>query len=74
MRVLLYGIIAEKVGAASIEIQAASLAELRRCLAEHVPGIEHLSHAIAVDRQLVRADMPLTGKEEIAVLPPFAGG
>lgn len=74
MRVLLYGIIAEKAGAAAIDVQAASLGELRLRLAERVPGIEQLSHAIAVDRQLVRTDMPLSGSEEIAVLPPFAGG
>jgi molybdopterin converting factor small subunit len=33
-----------------------------------------MSYAIAVDRRLVQNDMPFTGTEEIAVLPPFAGG
>lgn len=74
MRVLLYGIIAEKAGTASMDVQAASLGELRLRLAERVPGLDQLSHAIAVDRHLVRGDMPLNGSEEIAVLPPFAGG
>ncbi len=41
MRVLLYGIIAEKAGAAAIDVQAASLGELRLRLAEvRLRGVE----------------------------------
>jgi len=74
MEVLLFGMIAEKAGADRLTVEAGSTAELRRVLAQRVPGIEGLSHAIAVDRRIVHDDMPLTGSEEIAVLPPFAGG
>lgn len=74
MEVLLFGMIAEKAGASSMQVDAVSLSELRACLSERIAGMDQLSHAIAVDRRIVHEDMPLTGSEEIAVLPPFAGG
>jgi molybdopterin synthase sulfur carrier subunit len=74
MNVLLFGLIAEKAGAERLQLDASSLTELRTRLAERIPDLRALSHAIAVDRRIVRDDMPLTGNEEIAVLPPFAGG
>jgi molybdopterin converting factor small subunit len=74
MYVLLFGSIAEKVGADRLHLDASSLAELRALLAERIPELPTLSHAIAVDRIIVHGDRPLTGSEEIAVLPPFAGG
>jgi len=74
MDVLLFGMVAEKAGAISIAVEARSLVELRRELSERIPGIERLSYAIAVDRQVIHEDRALTGTEEIAVLPPFAGG
>jgi molybdopterin converting factor small subunit len=50
------------------------MAELRARLEERIEGFGRLSCAIAVDRRLVHDDMTFTGAEEIAVLPPFAGG
>lgn len=74
MNVLLFGLIAEKAGAHSMAMEASSTAELRVMLASRINGLDKLSYAIAVDRQVVKDDVPLTGAEEIAVLPPFAGG
>ena len=74
MEVLLFGMIAEKAGVDRLMLEASSLAELRQRLAERIPGLAGLSHAIAVDRTIVQEDRPLVGSEEIAVLPPFAGG
>lgn len=74
MNVLLFGSIAEKAGVDRLEILASSTGSLRQVLAERIKGLEGLSYAIAVDRIIVHEDRPLTGSEEIAVLPPFAGG
>jgi molybdopterin converting factor small subunit len=74
MEVLLFGMIAEKAGADRIQVDASSLDQLRVQLAERVEGLATMSYAIAVDRRLVQNNMPFTGTEEIAVLPPFAGG
>ena len=74
MDVLLFGMVAEKAGAITVAVEAHTLAELRHELAQRIPGIEHLSYAISVDRQVVHGDRVLKGTEEVAVLPPFAGG
>lgn len=74
MEVMLFGMIAEKAEASRIEVKASSVSELRQRLAERITGLDRLSYAIAVDRELVNGDMALNGTEEIAVLPPFAGG
>ena len=71
---LLFGMIAEKAGADHLSLEAASTGELRRSLAACISGLDQLSYAIAVDRRIVHTDVSLTGSEEIAVLPPFAGG
>lgn len=74
MVVQLFGMIAEKAGSEVIEANASSLEGLRDVLRTRILGLDGLSYAIAVDRRIVRGDLPLTGNEEIAVLPPFAGG
>lgn len=74
MEVLLFGLIAERAGTHRIELSASSTSELKDRLSERIEGLAALSYAIAVDRRIQHGDMPLTGTEEIAVLPPFAGG
>lgn len=74
MEVLLFGSIAEKAGVPTVHLEADSVEALRLQLLAHIPELGRMRYAIAVDRQVVTADLPLTGSEEIAVLPPFAGG
>ncbi len=74
MKVLLFGILAEKAGADMLELEVESTLGLRQRLSEQVPDADLLSYAIAVDRRIVHDDIRLTGNEEIALLPPFAGG
>ena len=74
MEVLLFGSIAEKANAQTIVIEAKSVMELRMQLIARVPDLRGMSYAIAVDRRVVLDDLQLAGNEEVAVLPPFAGG
>ncbi len=74
MNVLLFGMIAEKAGAAELSVEASSLAQLKRELEQRIAGLDRMSYAIAVDRRIIRDDVQLSGNEEIAVLPPFSGG
>lgn len=71
---MLFGVLAEKAGSASLDLYAASISALRDQLRDRIEGFDRMSYAIAVDRRIVRDDVPLTGQEEVAVLPPFAGG
>lgn len=74
MKVLLFGMIAEKADASEITISAPSTHALRRGLEQRITGLDRLSYALAVDRVITHEDLALTGTEEIALLPPFAGG
>lgn len=74
MEVKLFGLIAEKAGTDSMHVEAPDLHALRKVLEERIDGLAGLSYAIAVDRKIVRDNVKLGGGEEIALLPPFAGG
>lgn len=74
MEVKLFGMIAEKAGAERIALEAASVKELKRKAEERIQGLSAMSYAIAVDRRIINGDAPLNGNEEVALLPPFAGG
>ena len=74
MRVLLFGMIAEKAGATEVELDARSTHTLKRLLEQRIPGLDRMSYALAIDRRIVKEDVPINGNEEIALLPPFAGG
>lgn len=74
MDVKLFGLIAEKAGTDSLQVSAADMDGLRKALEERIEGLSGLSYAIAVDRKIVRNNVALGGNEEIALLPPFAGG
>lgn len=74
MRVLLFGLIAEHAGADTVTVEAPTTDALRRTLEQRIPGLDRMSYALAVDRTVVPGDRALRGDEEVALLPPFAGG
>lgn len=74
MDIKLFGLIAEKAGTDTVQVSAADMDGLRKALEERIEGLSGLSYAIAVDRKIVRGNVKLGGSEEIALLPPFAGG
>lgn len=74
MEVKLFGMIAEKAGAESIMLEATSVKELKHSAERRIEGLAAMSYAIAVNRRIVKDDAPLKGNEEVALLPPFAGG
>lgn len=74
MDILLFGAVAEKAGASILHLEATSVEALRQALIARIPDLAHMRYAIAVDRQVAHDDRSLHGGEEIAVLPPFAGG
>lgn len=74
MEVKLFGMIAEKAGAETIAVAATTVHELRLAAEARIEGLAAMSYAIAVDRRIINGDAPLNGNEEVALLPPFAGG
>jgi molybdopterin converting factor small subunit len=74
MEVLLFGSIAEKAGTDRLSISAPDTRTLKQALEERIEGLASLSYALAVDRKIAKGNVELNGSEEIALLPPFAGG
>lgn len=54
--------------------QYSTIQELKEALFVMYPKLENMNFKIAVNQSLVENDFDLIGNEEIALLPPFAGG
>ena len=77
-RVLLFGPLRDLAGWRERDVEAASVAELRVLLAREDarlgaaltgPGVQ-----VAVDQAIVRGDLVLGARSEVAFLPPMSGG
>lgn len=77
-RVLLFGPLRDLAGWRERDIEAASISALRTLLSGEDaalgaalggPGVQ-----IAVDQAIVRGDAGLSGRSEVAFLPPMSGG
>jgi molybdopterin converting factor small subunit len=51
-----------------------TLNELNSMLVARFPGLSGLNYRFSVNRQLITGDKELADGDEIALLPPFAGG
>lgn len=76
LNVQYFGMIAEWVGAAQNEMSFAgsTVGELKTQLESKHPKLTGISYQVAVDQKIATVDQALTEKNEIALLPPFAGG
>jgi molybdopterin synthase sulfur carrier subunit len=77
-RVLLFGPLRDLAGWRERDVDAASVSELRSFLAAQDadlgaalggPGVQ-----VAVDQAIVRGDVALAPRSEVAFLPPMSGG
>ncbi|MCF8277065.1 MAG: MoaD/ThiS family protein [Flavobacteriales bacterium] len=71
-----FGMIAEWAGSENdqLDFSGTSVAELRSEIEKRIPGLNSASYQIAVNHVIVAEDAIITLGDEIAVLPPFAGG
>jgi len=75
VHVKLYGYVADIIGKGSIEIELpCTVAELRVRVNALAEGLQDLQYHVAVDQDLVGNDIELNEENEVAILPPFAGG
>ncbi|MFO7754765.1 MAG: MoaD/ThiS family protein [Bacteroidales bacterium] len=75
IKVLLFGILAEKAGSAELEIEdVSSLDELKRHIIKKHPSFAGYKYRISVNQSLADEDVSLADGDEVALLPPFAGG
>ena len=77
-RVLLFGPLRDLAGWREREVEAASLADLRGFLtredADLGAALAGKGVQVAVDQAVVRGDVSLGARSEVAFLPPMSGG
>lgn len=71
-----FGMIAEATGKQSelIDITDNNLKDLDLLLKNTHPKIKNLAYKFAVNHKMAQLDCELNENDEIALLPPFAGG
>jgi molybdopterin converting factor small subunit len=75
MKILLFGALADSFGCDSIELNHPStVGQLRRELNSAFPVLTGQVFMLTVNRQRVSDDYSIRISDEIALLPPFAGG
>ncbi len=73
--VLFFGILADATGLHVKSYNGIdSYDDLRHRLEDDFPGIFHYNFRIAVNREITGDDPVLNDGDEVACLPPFAGG
>ncbi|MDT8400539.1 MAG: MoaD/ThiS family protein [Bacteroidales bacterium] len=75
IKVLLFGVLAEKAGKEEMEVEkVSSLEGLKKHIIEQYPSFEDYKFNISLNQTLVKGDIKLQDGDEVALLPPFAGG
>ena len=76
-RVLLFAAAADATGAPEVRLpggETATVADLAQCLRARYPALQRLPFRVAVNRRFAPPELPIQAGDEIAVLPPVAGG
>ena len=77
LRVMLFASWADALGARSVDVEVdegATAGDVLAVLAARASGAQLPTPALAINRQLARASDPVRAADEIAVIPPVAGG
>jgi len=75
IKVLFFGVLAEVTGTSfKTYSDIVSIADLKLRIRDDFPAIENYDFRIAVNNELGDAEPSLNNGDEVAYLPPFAGG
>ena len=75
LKVLFFGVLAEVSGTSIKHYQdVKSINDLRHRLQDDFPEIVHYNFRISLNSVITDDDLPLNSGDEIALMPPFAGG
>ena len=75
VKVLLFGVLAEKAGTSNLELEdIEDLDALKEHVMNKFPDFRHLSFQASLNRNLAKGNEKLSDGDEVALLPPFAGG
>lgn len=75
IKVLFFGVLAEVTGTAFRNYSGVkNTSDLQHRIADDYPEIVHYNFRIAVNSQIINDEIDLYENDEVAYLPPFAGG
>jgi molybdopterin synthase sulfur carrier subunit len=75
IKVLFFGVLSEVAGSDSrFYNDVSSTSDLRHRILDEFPEIEHYNYRFSLNNEIIESDMPLGDNDEVALLPPFAGG
>ena len=75
VKILFFGVLAEVTGTSlKTYNEVKSLGDLRLRIQDDFPEIVHYSYRISVNNEITDLDPLLSDGDEIALMPPFAGG
>jgi len=75
IKVLLFGMLAEKAGTSIVKLEEIqNTADLLRQLEADFPSIKGMQYNISVNQEIYKGTVELQDGDEVALLPPFAGG
>ena len=73
--VLFFGVLADVAGKGRIIIEAAKdLDKLKMKILTEIPEFNNYQFQVSVNKTIVRDNIKLNDGDEVAFLPPFAGG
>lgn len=75
IRVIFFGVLAEITGL-NIKYYSyvSSVDEVRMRIEEDYPEIVHYNYRISLNNEFINHDYKLSNDDELALVPPFAGG
>ena len=75
VKVLLFGIFSERADTSKIIVEdVKDKNELMQRIGMEYPFLKEMKYLIAVNREVIKNNIALKDDDEIALLPPFAGG
>lgn len=77
LKILLFGILADIAGKSGIEIEIDKTADtfsLQKKVNETYPDFIKTNYALSLNKKIVNSNQQININDEIALLPPFAGG
>jgi sulfur-carrier protein len=75
IRVLFFGVLTTVTGMSfRIYQDIKSFDHLKQAIGDDFPEINNYSYLIAVNNEIINSDPELNDGDEVALMPPFAGG
>ena len=75
VKVLFFGVLAEVTGTVCKHYRnVKSIGDLKLMVEDDFPEVVHYNFRISVNNQIINNDPLLNNGDEVALMPPFAGG